>query len=326
MLSIIIPVYNNAQFISRCLDSILVETGVEFEVLVIDDGSTDNLQEICHSYSIRDLRVRYVYQENAGVSVARNHGLELANGGDILFVDSDDYLVSGWGHAYLVAQEQNNDLTIFELQRELDGQIQPADPMFSKCEKDLDTICKLYLLTDRLNGPWCKVFKKKIIHEHNIRFPKGIRIGEDAIFVGQYLSNCTNIVYFPDAIYTYVDNQASASYQKNVSFQDKHTLFETKKQFLEYYPECEEEFYEKFLGDYLSTLRFLASYSSWVEFRNQVMLSFDYSYVGDLLRYSYLTLSSRRTLQLKLLTTRKFRLLFGVLTTENKLLSLKNRK
>ena len=92
LISIIIPMYNTEQYIECCLDSIRRQTYKNLEVIMIDDGSTDNVATICKKYCNKDSRFRYFYKQNEGVSIARNMGLEIANGDIIAFVDSDDYI------------------------------------------------------------------------------------------------------------------------------------------------------------------------------------------------------------------------------------------
>ena len=92
LLSVIVPVYNVENYLSRCVDSILSQSGVTLEVLLVDDGSTDASGKICDSYAARDDRVKVIHKENGGLSSARNTGLDRASGDYVTFVDSDDYL------------------------------------------------------------------------------------------------------------------------------------------------------------------------------------------------------------------------------------------
>ena len=92
MVSVIVPIYNSEKYLKRCVDSILSQTFSDFELLLVDDGSTDGSGSICDEYSVKDSRVRVFHKENGGVSSARNLGLDNARGEWITFVDSDDYL------------------------------------------------------------------------------------------------------------------------------------------------------------------------------------------------------------------------------------------
>ena len=92
MVSIIVPVYNSSKYLRKCIDSILEQSYKELEILLIDDGSTDDSRTICEKYASDDVRVIYKRKKNGGVSSARNQGLALAKGEYIIFVDSDDFL------------------------------------------------------------------------------------------------------------------------------------------------------------------------------------------------------------------------------------------
>ena len=92
LISIIIPVYNVEKYLRKCLDSIINQTYKKLEIILIDDGSTDNSGKICEEYAKKDDRIIVIHKENAGVSSARNRGIELANGKYIGFIDSDDWI------------------------------------------------------------------------------------------------------------------------------------------------------------------------------------------------------------------------------------------
>ena len=94
MISVIVPVYNVEKYLSQCIDSILQQTFREFELILVDDGSTDNSGNICEEYLSKDARIQVIHQKNQGLSAARNHGLDVAKGEYITFVDSDDALSS----------------------------------------------------------------------------------------------------------------------------------------------------------------------------------------------------------------------------------------
>ena len=91
-ISIIIPVYNVEKYLNKCLNSVIEQTYKNIEVILIDDGSTDNSGKICDEYAKNDIRIKIIHQQNGGVSTARNNGLEHATGKYITFVDSDDYI------------------------------------------------------------------------------------------------------------------------------------------------------------------------------------------------------------------------------------------
>ena len=91
-ISIIVPVYNVEKYLKRCIDSILNQSFTDFELILVDDGSTDNSGEIIDEYAIKDERIKVIHKENGGLSSARNVGIEYSKGNYIAFVDSDDYI------------------------------------------------------------------------------------------------------------------------------------------------------------------------------------------------------------------------------------------
>lgn len=112
-LSVIVPVYNTGVFLETCLNSILSQQGVNFEIIIVNDGSTDNSSEIIEHYQKEDKRILSVYQNNQGLSVARNTGLKLANGDYVLFVDSDDWILLDSLDYYLrLARKEDVDVVV----------------------------------------------------------------------------------------------------------------------------------------------------------------------------------------------------------------------
>lgn len=112
LISVIIPVYNNENCLHRCVDSILIQTYTDFELLLINDGSKDSSGSICDEYSVIDKRVHVFHKENGGASSARNIGLENAKGEWITFCDSDDFVDSDWLMNFIENSNGNCDLVV----------------------------------------------------------------------------------------------------------------------------------------------------------------------------------------------------------------------
>ena len=113
--SVIVPIYNGEKFIHKCVDSILLQTFSDFELILVDDGSTDRCPKICDEYSAKDSRVKVIHQANQGVSVARNTGLAAATGEYVAFCDGDDYFKKSHlavkGIQYFGTNENQEELT-----------------------------------------------------------------------------------------------------------------------------------------------------------------------------------------------------------------------
>lgn len=177
IISVIIPVYNTAEYLPRCLDSILNNTYRELEVICVNDGSKDNSLEVLNDYAVKDSRVKVIDQPNAGVSVARNHGLDEATGEYIAFVDSDDWVHHRYFEILLSCMQASGadiqicaENIVSDLQEDLE--ISPNLP-----ENTL--LSELQTLENGLNV-WKRLYKRKVIR--NIRFIKGMRFAEDRVF------------------------------------------------------------------------------------------------------------------------------------------------
>lgn len=197
-ISIIVPVYNGEQYISRCVDSILNQTFTDFELILVDDGSTDNSPIICDDYANHDFRVRIIHKANGGVSSARNTGLSSINGGEyVAFIDVDDYVVPEYlyrlineaedadmvvcGYKYFYQEEE--DKTV--LRAEYPDKIYDAHNMASLLSKNIEDLS--------FRTPWAKLFKTSIIKEYSLSFDKGMKLGEDTKFVFEYMLHASKI-------------------------------------------------------------------------------------------------------------------------------------
>lgn len=197
-LSIIIPIYNAEQFIRRCIDSILVQTYTDFELLLIDDGSKDNSGNICDIYAEQDSRIRVFHKNNGGVSSARNLGLDKARGEWIVFVDSDDAISN---HYLSIVKDFISDLI-------LTGCDYP-DVKFIEDEtgitgEDLLLFYERFLHTLQMRVPWAKFFKRSLIG--NLRFNESYKIGEDTLFILTYLKKVKIMSITNKASYIYTPN------------------------------------------------------------------------------------------------------------------------
>ena len=204
-LSIIVPVYNAEEYLDRCINSILDQDFTSYEVILVDDGSTDSSPLICDRYSSTDPRFRTLHKPNGGVSSARNAGLELAKGEYIMFLDSDDALlpfalddmidvVAGddmviGGYAAFVGN-----IPVKDVRPALTKTYRGADyPLFF--QDNIRRNCEM------LDAPWAKLFKRKAIGD--VRFNESLHYAEDKLFVFTVMSRCSSIMTFSGAVYGY---------------------------------------------------------------------------------------------------------------------------
>lgn len=199
--SIIIPAWNVEKYIFRALDSCLMQTYKNLEIIVIDDGSTDSTVKIVKEYQQKDSRVHLVETAHGGVSAARNKGIREATGQKAIFLDSDDWLVQNAVEILVKKSQQYSDLLVggksvfISEGKEEDGKIQSedncADVVMSQYEALMNTSTEKYR-----NASACyKLFDLGVIRENNIYFDSEILFGEDGLFVFCYLNHVKGMVY-----------------------------------------------------------------------------------------------------------------------------------
>lgn len=212
-ISIIIPVYNIEKYIEKCLMSVKEQTYSDFEVLLVDDGSTDNTGKICDIFSEEDYRFKVFHKKNEGVSTARNFGLKKAKGRYISFVDGDDYLDKDYLKVLVkYMNDENVDLTCVDFyidsQKEIDTESLNNTDLYTLSKKDaINQLCDKKGFQGYL---WNKLFKRRIIEENNIYFDERIKIWEDMLFCLKYLTHCHKIAYVRKPLYYYVQRKDSA--------------------------------------------------------------------------------------------------------------------
>lgn len=196
-LSIIIPVYNAEMTLRECVESILIQSYADYELILVNDGSTDMSKDICDEYAQKDARVKVVHKENGGVSSARNAGLEISSGTWVTFVDSDDYL----GDNYFLDFDNSSsqDLLVGSYQNVYRQGVASCFLCENVQHLSLHEFVESYYNNTILRGPVAKFYKKSLIA--HIRFPEDMKVGEDTCFVFQYLSKCKTFSVLPSAMY-----------------------------------------------------------------------------------------------------------------------------
>lgn len=201
--SVIIPVYNAKETLRRCLDSLVRQQFSDYELLLINDGSTDGSDAICREYANTYSCVRYFVKENSGVSSARNLGLEQAEGEYILFVDSDDYVSEDYFALLSHTLESNAvDLLMFGYRNFGGASTEWDTGVF--CEETESGVAKrisFAVCQYLFSSLWSKVFKKQIIEQYNMRFGNDLAIGEDQAFIFTYAMHIRSIGSIEDHLY-----------------------------------------------------------------------------------------------------------------------------
>ena len=240
MVSVIVPVYNVEKVLHYCVDSILNQTYTDFELILVDDGSTDNSGMICDEYSKKDIRVAVVHIENGGVSKARNKGIELAKGDYICFVDSDDYISANYLEELITTKEEFPDYdsvwcgfqTVSDYKEaDLKINIFSEEEVYSKLtRKDIMTLHEKWLS----QMPWNKLFKTDTIKNNSICFREDLSLGEDVIFNLDYLNHTNGKIIIVNKALNYYLRSGSESLD-NKYYNDLRNIYgEINKTLLKY--------------------------------------------------------------------------------------------
>lgn len=188
LISIIIPVYNTEKYIRRCIDSVIAQSYSDWELILVDDGSTDGSGEICDEYAEKDERIRVFHKANGGVSSARNVGLDNANGEWVSFVDSDDWVENSYLSNYVDVISKDVQLVVQGII--LDKNISVVVDLPKLSGIDRKNLVTLLENTNDVNNGYIvhKAFKTKIIDDRDIRFNEYICFAEDGLFFFNYLN------------------------------------------------------------------------------------------------------------------------------------------
>ena len=218
--SIIVPIYNVEKYLRSCIDSILSQTFISFELLLIDDGSTDASGAICDEYALMDRRVHVTHQINRGVSAARNVGLDKSVGKYVCFVDSDDCVTSDY-LATLMEQVQGFDVLFFGFFLRYNDESSMSLSLRKQCavneiekEQLLLSLCKNDTGYNVLSYTFDKIFRRNLIEKYNLRFDENICLGEDEIFALAYCLKAQYLKVIPDALYCYSPRVGGLASQK----------------------------------------------------------------------------------------------------------------
>ncbi|OJV53734.1 MAG: hypothetical protein BGO31_02430 [Bacteroidetes bacterium 43-16] len=216
--SIVIPVYNAAAYIERCINSILGQTFTDFQVVLVNDGSKDNSESIIKELTGQDPRFVLINKENGGVSAARNTGLKHVDAAWVTFLDSDDWLQENYFSGLLSAagKDPGIDLVVDGYQRvDNAGKVLYTQRFEEEvlAATDFATIFNKHQLQD-FGYCWAKLFRKEILQEKVNWFRADISLYEDTLFVFEYLKQATKICFTAQVNYNYLENQQSITTKK----------------------------------------------------------------------------------------------------------------
>lgn len=195
-ISVIVPVYNSEKTLARCVDSILSQTFSDFELLLVDDGSTDSSGKMCDDYALKDKRVHVFHKKNGGVSSARNLGLDHVNGKWVTFCDSDDYVNDNWLSIFIKYCKNDIDLVVQSFNI-LD---QNGYKFFEGHRADF---IEIFYDLSIVGYIWNKLFLTNVLKQYNIRYNESFSFHEDEVFAYQYLLHIDKVIFTPEYAYHY---------------------------------------------------------------------------------------------------------------------------
>lgn len=325
MISVIIPVYNSEKYLHKCIDSVLAQTYENFELLLINDGSKDSSGTICDEYAEKDKRVRVFHQDNAGVSAARNKGLDNARGKWVAFVDSDDWVEDEYFEVLsnAVKSHPNADIHFFGYFKSNDNERVQALCFENKIYDRIKINVLLENTSSHMNlfwFPFTKLFSAEKIKK--VRFDENISIGEDTIFALEAIGCSNNIHFINRCLYNYYSNPHSVTnakyhigllqnmqfhynarkgiYQNKLKINSRNSNIDTSKYYIEH-----------ILFWLLSNLN--NAPSSVGRLSEMKIIRDSIIYQECFLHYKYNWKHPKRSLIIKLFELKKYKLLFKVL-------------
>ncbi|WP_455635074.1 glycosyltransferase family 2 protein [Parabacteroides sp.] len=222
MISVVIPVYNVEKYLNKCVSSITEQTYEDLEIILVDDGSTDDSSRLCDVWKQKDKRINVVHKHNGGLSDARNVGIEIASGEYISFIDSDDFISPDY-FDYLFALMAGNDADISVCQRyevdENDNIIKLGRKVSNRVIRGNESCMKVFLTDRSIDTPaWGKLYKRNLFKDSGIRYPVG-RLHEDVFTTYKLIHLCSVVVTGSKALYAYRVRSGSIV---NSNFSEKH--------------------------------------------------------------------------------------------------------
>lgn len=226
MISVVMPAYNVENYIAESIQSVLNQTYEDWELIVVNDGSTDNTEKVIRSFS--DARIRLINQENQGVSVARNVGIDNAKGDYICFLDSDDLYKPEFLELMINNIQGDFIYCGFYLFEESGKTVHPI--------KNYATGNILYEVTQRITNLHINsvLFKRSILMELGMKFVPGCAVGEDTEFVYKFLCTYNDVECVPKELYCYRTTRPDSITNSNRSYYKKKNKMESLQRLLEF--------------------------------------------------------------------------------------------
>lgn len=226
-ISFIIPVYNAEKYINQCIDSIIEQKFYSWELIIVDDGSTDATVNICNDYAKKDRRIKIIGQKNSGSAIARNSGLKLAKGEWIAFIDGDDWIESDFYEKLQVYMEKDFDFIMYSYY-EISGMMKKNKcsiketivldkEIFRLIIKDtIDTERRATKIANSRAQLWTKIYRREFLNNNQISMDSKLRMSQDVMFNLEVYTSAKKAVFIPNSLYNYRLLTDSTCHQYNV--------------------------------------------------------------------------------------------------------------
>ena len=209
-ISIVIPAYNAGMVLKKCIESLILQSYSNIEILIIDDGSKDNTLHIANTFANSDSRIKVFTKKNSGVSDTRNLGLEKVTGDYISFIDADDYVEKDFFDNFLKSKK-NMDLYSSGYKKKNGNLINDLEIPTTEYVSRREMTNSILKDAAVYSFPWNKLYKTDIIKKNNIRFRTNIHYGEDLVFLFDFLKYANSFIKVKGAEYIYVQHGTSVS-------------------------------------------------------------------------------------------------------------------
>lgn len=237
LISIIVPIYNVENYLDRCLDSIVNQTYTNLEIILVDDGSTDNSKLMCDDYKNKDHRIVVIHKKNGGLSSARNVGIDIAHGNYIMFVDSDDFIdIKMVENMLKILKETNSDISIcnrFYYYENGDKKLRYKNNNIQIIMNSEQAIYEMNNYRNFDMSAWCKLYKIELFND--IRFPNG-KISEDFYIMYLLFDKAKKIVYNSNPYYYYFQRNGSITKTASLKYDFVNAAYEQMKYVEKKYP------------------------------------------------------------------------------------------
>lgn len=217
--SIIVPIYNVEKYLERCIESLIEQTLEDIQIILVNDGSTDNSGKIAKEYAIKHQdKIIYLEKENGGLSDARNYGIPYATGEYIAFLDSDDYIdKEAYKEMYNKAEQENADYVECDFVWEYPNKLKEDKQIEYKNKKEMLAFVRVVA--------WNKLIKREIIEKNNLQFPKGLRY-EDVEFTYKLIPHLTKVSYIDKCFIHYTQRENSIANVQNARTSEIFTILD----------------------------------------------------------------------------------------------------